>query len=165
MARRRSTEAASPGSYDSLIDAERDVLIQAGRTPNRAALVRALRSAAPDLAPRAASRAVDLFIRRRGGSIPLSSASDDARTGWIDDLLDAERGRAARDDRPVTIRALRRAVRQATPHLTPRARRDALDDYLHRRAGRTPPRRRRLGLALIAAAGLLLIAWLFLRPR
>ena len=165
MARRKEAGGARPSAYDSLIDAERDALIQAGRKPNRADLIRALIEAS-DLSPRAARRAVDSFIDRRGGFIPSRTGADDARTGWIDDLLDAERARAARDDRPVTRQTMIRAVRQASSSLAAREAQAAVDDYLYRRGGRTP-RARRWWLATVGVVAVLIAlamaAWMRLR--
>ncbi len=137
MPRRKRAPATRPSAYDSLIDAERAALIQAGRKANRGELIKALADAA-DLSPKEARRAVAGYIDRRGGSIPSGTATEDARTGWIDDLLDAERLSAARDDRPITSRTLLRAVRLASASLTPREAQAAVADYLHRRGGRLP---------------------------
>ena len=134
----RRPRPTPPGAYDSLIDAEREALLQAGRTPTRADLARALADAAA-LSPREARRAVANFIARRDGIIPATTAADRTRAGWVDDLLDAERLLAARDDRPVTRRTLIRAVHQATA-IAPRDARLAVADYLHRRGGQTPRR-------------------------
>ena len=133
------SDRVRPSAYDSLIDAERDAAIQAGRQPTRNDLIRALLDAS-DLAPRAARRAVDSFIAARGGSIPSNSSLDDTRTGWIDGLLDAERANARRDDRLVTRRTMLRAVRQASPSTSSRDARAAVADYLYRRGGQNPGR-------------------------
>ena len=163
MARRQEAPAPRPSVYHSLIDAERAALIQAGRQPTRHDLTQALIEAT-GLSPREARRAVAHFIDDRGGFVPSTTPATDARTGWIDDLLDAERVRANRDDQPVTPKLLIRAVRQAAD-LSPRAARAAVADYLHRRGGRTP--RRGWGwlvaLALLVAALAATLAWLW--PR
>jgi len=164
MPRRKRAPATRPSAYDSLIDAERAALIQAGRKANRGELIKALADAA-DLSPKEARRAVAGYIDRRGGSIPSGSSLDDARTGWIDDLLDAERLSAARDDRPVTPRTLLRAVRLASASLTPREAQAAVADYLHRRGGRTPSAGR-WRLVVLGTLGLIvaaLTAWRLLR--
>ena len=164
MARRKPTAGARPSTYDSLIDAERDALLQAGRKAGRNDLGRALIDAS-DLSPRDARRAVASFIDRRGGSIPPTSSTEAARTGWIDGLLDAERQSAARDDRPVTRKSLIRAVLQAS-EVSPRDARLAVADYLYRRGGQTP-RSSRWWFALLVVAGLgigALVVWT-LRPR
>jgi len=165
MARRKSAAGVRPSVYDSLIDAERDALIQAGRKANRGELVKALAGIA-DLSAREARRAVAGYIDRRGGSIPSGSSLDDARTGWIDDLLDAERARAARDDQPVTPQSLLRAVQQASA-VPPREAHAAVADYLHRRGGRTPTGSR-WRLVVLGTLGLIvaaLTAWrLLLSP-
>ena len=165
MRRRKDAPPASPGAYDSLIDAERDALLQAGRTPDRATLVRALVDAA-GLSPRDARRAVARFIARRNGVIPAEPTLAPPRSGWIDDLLDAERARAARADQSVTPRTLLRAVRQASPTLSASEARAAVADYLHRRGGHAlrTGRWRRFALALLGLIALGLIAWRLLAP-
>ena len=135
---RRKEAPTRPSAYDSLIDAERDAIIQAGRTPTRPDLKRALIEAA-GLPPKEARRAVDRFIEDRGGFIPATTPTTDARTGWLDGLLDAERARAARDDQAVTPKMMIRAVRQASD-VSPREARAAVADYLYRRGGQTPRR-------------------------
>ncbi len=161
---KRTTHRARPDAYDSLIDAERDALIQAGRKVTRPDLINALVDAS-DLAPREARRAVIGFIDRQGGFIPSGSSLDEPRTGWIDDLLDAERADAARDDRPVTRQTLIKAVRQASG-LTAKQARTAVEDYLHRRGGRTPTNSW-WRIFAIGAVGLLItaavFAWVMLR--
>ncbi len=161
---KRTANRGRPDAYDSLIDAERDALLQSGRKVTRGDLIRALIEAS-DLSPGEARRAVDGFIDRRGGFIPSTSSTDEARTGWIDDLLDAERARAARDDRPMNRQTLIRAVRQAS-ELTPREVRTAVEDYLYRRGGRTPTADRWritaigvIGLAMTA----IFVVWILLR--
>ena len=152
---KRTAHRGHPGAYDSLIDAERDALLQSGRKVGRGDLIKALLGAS-DLSPREARRAVDGFIDRRGGFIPSTSSTDEARTGWIDDLLDAERARAARDDRPTNRQTLIQAVRQAS-ELSPREVRAAVEDYLYRRGGRTPT----AGgwrFILLVAVGLMILA-------
>ena len=165
MVRRREASQPRPSAYDSLIDAERDALLQAGRKPTRGELIRALMGAA-ELSPRDARRAVDGFIDRRGGFIP-SEASTGVPAGWVDDLLDAERARAARDDQSVTPRTLLRAVRLASPSLTPREARAAVADYLYRRGGRTlrPGRWRLFFLAILGLAALGVVANWLLQAR
>lgn len=168
MSRRKESPPASPGAYDSLIDAERDALIQAGRAPDRADLIRALVDAA-GLPAREARRAVDRYVARRNGVIPAEPAHGPPRAGWIDDLLDAERARAARDDQSVTPRTLLRAVRQASPALSPSEARRAVADYLHRRGGHAlrPGRWRVYFLTLLGTAALIaaVLAWLDRTPR
>ncbi len=162
MARRKEAPTR-PSAYDSLIDAERDALIQAGRTPTRPDLTRALIEAT-GLPPKEARRAVDRFIEDRGGFIPATTPTTDARTGWLDGLLDAERARAARDDQTVTPKMMIRAVRQASD-VSPREARRAVADYLYRRGGRTP-RRGRGWLVTVGVVGLLAAvagAWVVLR--
>ena len=153
---RRKEAQARPSAYDSLIDAERDALLQAGGKASRANLIRALTAATADLSARDARRAVDGYIDRRGGFIPSSTTIDDTRTGWIDGLLDAERARAARDDQTVTPRTLLRAVRQASPALPTREARAAVADYLYRRGGRSL-RRGKWRLLVIALVGLVVV--------
>ena len=75
MARRKDAPTR-PSAYDSLIDAERDALIQAGRTPTRHDLTQALIEAA-GLSPREARRAVDDYLYRRGGRTPRTGR------GWL----------------------------------------------------------------------------------
>ena len=172
MARRRDADrddddrdpAESPGAYDSLIDAERDALVQAGRVPTRGDLVRALRGAS-GLPPREARRAVATFIARRGGMIPTGSAAVDDRAGWVDGLLDAERADARRADRAVTRRSMLRTIRQASPGLSARESRAALADYLHRRGGQVPRSGWGRGLAWVAAVLALAALLALLRPR
>lgn len=165
MGRRERVDGPSPGAYDSLIDAERDAIVRAGREPDRAALVRALVDAA-GLPQREARTAVDRFIARRNGIIPTANPDDDARGGWVDDLLDAERARAARDDQSVTPRTLLRAVRQASPTLSAREARAAVADYLHRRGGRAlrAGRWRVFFLAALGLAALTAVAVRLLMP-
>ena len=157
MARRKRTTETRPSAYDSLIDAERDALLQAGRKASRGDLIRALLEAT-DLSAAAARRVVAGYVDRRGGLIPSRPSTDDTRSGWLDDLLDAERVRAARDDQSVTPRTLVRAVRQASPDLTARAARAAVADYLYRRGGRPlrPGKWRLAALILIVVIGLLM---------
>ena len=161
MARRPDTSPTRPSVYHSLIDAERAALILAGRQPTRHDLTQALIEAT-GLPPREARRAVAHFIDDRGGFVPTTTPATDARTGWIDDLLDAERVRATRDDQPITPKLLLRAVRQAAD-LSPRAARLAVADYLHRRGGRTP--RRSWGWLIVIGLGVALVvsAWWFLQ--
>ncbi len=161
---KRTIHRSRPGAYDSLIDAERDALIQGGRKATQADLIKALLEAS-DLSPKEARRAVAGFIERQGGFIPSGSSLDEPRAGWIDDLLDAERANAARDDRPVTRQTLIKAVRQASG-LTAKQARAAVEDYLHRRGGRTPTNGRRW-LVAIGAIGLIVavafVAWVVAR--
>ncbi len=121
-----------PGSYDHLLDAEREVLARTGRGADKIALIRALREASP-ISLRDAKRAVEGYIARRGGRLPAGSDVD-RPGGWIDDLLDAERASARRDDRPINRIMLIKAVREAST-LDHRQAKAAVVDYLARKGG------------------------------
>ncbi len=129
---RDESTGGPPGSYDPLIDAERVALTRAGRQADKIALVRALREASP-MSLRDAKRAVEGYIARRGGRVP-AGPDVDRPVGWIDDLLDAERASARRDDRPITRIMLIRAVREAST-LDLRGAKAAVADYLRRKGG------------------------------
>ena len=160
---RRPEAVTRPSAYDSLIDAERAALIQAGQTPTRHNLTAALIEAT-GLSSREARRAVARFIEDRGGFVPTTTPTTDAQVGWIDGLLDAERANARRDDRLVSRRTMIRAVRQASPTLTARQAHAAVADYLYRRGGRTPRARGRwvVALVLLGLVAILAVTWMLL---
>jgi len=118
------------GAYDHLIDAEREALSRSGRPVARMALVKALREAS-GLGPREARDAVGAYLGRRDGRIP---SGPDRPAGWIDDLLDAERAAALREDRPLTRILLIKALRGASG-LGSRDARRTVEDYLRRKGG------------------------------
>ena len=124
------------GSYDPLIDAEREALARAGGRVNRIALIKALREAT-GLSSRDAKRAVVGYLARRGGKI-ASGVGADRPAGWIDDLLDAERAAATRANRPVTKILLIKALREASG-LGLRPAKEAVEAYLRRRGGEGLP--------------------------
>ena len=161
---RRPEAVTRPSAYDSLIDAERAALIQAGRTPTRHDLTAALIEAT-GLSSREARRAVARFIEDRGGFVPTTTPTTDAQSGWIDGLLDAERANARRDDRLVSRRAMIRTVRQASPNLTARQAHAAVADYLYRRGGRTPRASRAWLVALGLVALLAIVAGVWIMQR
>ena len=117
-----------PGLYDHLIDAEREALARSGRRVDKIALIKALRGATSlDLGD--AKRAVEgYYARREDGSEP----------GWIDDLLDAERASASKEDRPVNKILLIQALREASG-LRLKDARLAVEDYLRRKGGEGLP--------------------------
>src|SRR5580693_3760431 len=124
--------AIETGLYDHLIDAEREALGRSGGKVKKIALIKALREAT-GLGLRDAKLAVEGYLTRRGGS--LSSAPDaDRPIGWIDDLLDAERATASKEDRPINKILLIKALREASG-LGLRPAKDAVEDYLNRRGG------------------------------
>ncbi len=118
------------GAYDHLIDAERDALSRAGKRVDKVPLIKALREAT-GLGLREAKHVVEGYLARRAGG-PAGAVP--APAGWIDDLLDAERKAAARDDRPITKALLIKAVREAS-RLGLREAKAAVDDYLRRKGG------------------------------
>lgn len=125
-----------PGLYDHLIDAEREALGRSGRRVNKIALIKALREAS-GLGLREAKDSVEGYLARRGGFHP-SGAGADRPSGWIDDLLDAERASAAKEDRPVTKILLIKTLREASG-LGLKPAKDAVEDYLRRRGGEDLP--------------------------
>ncbi len=120
------------GSFDSLIDAEREALAREGRPVGKIALIRALREAT-GLGLREAKEAVEGYLGRRAGSTPTATPGG-RPSDWFDDLLDAERKAAAREDRPITRIGLIKALRGASG-LGPGPARRAVEDYLGRRGG------------------------------
>lgn len=141
------------GPYDRLLDAEREALGRDGRKVGKLELTRTLREAT-GLGPADARRAVGLYLARKGGRSP-SGRVGVASSGWIDDLLDAERAEAARGDRPVTRLLLIKALRGASG-LGPRQARRGVEDYLRRRGGQGLPKGSSRGwwalVVLVAAA-------------
>ena len=118
-----------PGLYDHLIDAEREALARSGRRVDKISLIKALR-AATDLGLGDAKRAVEgYYARREDGSEP----------GWIDDLLDAERASASKEDRPLTKLFLIKVLREASG-LRAKDARLAVEDYLKRKGGEGLPK-------------------------
>ncbi len=147
------------GAYDHLIDAERAALAQGGEAPDKAALVRALIEASP-MPPKDARRAVEGYLARRGGHAPAgeSGGTADRDGGWIDDLLDAERASARRDDRPINRVLLVQAVREASS-LDARQAKLAVEDYLARKGGSgLDSGERKLWIALGVFSALLFLA-------
>ncbi len=134
-------------AYDHLIDAERVALGRGGRAVDKIALIKALREAT-GLNLSDAKAAVEGYLARRGSGM----ATGDPRADWIDDLLDAERASAAREDRPVTKITLIKAVREASGLGLAAAKR-AVEDYLRRRGGEGLPAGSggRTGLVVLAA--------------
>jgi ribosomal protein L7/L12 len=125
-----------PGLFDHLIDAERESLALAGRKVYKIALIKALRGAT-GLGLRDAKQAVDWYLARRGGEIPTGPDAD-RLAGWIDDLLDAERAAASKEERPVNKIVLIKALREASG-LGLRPAKIAVEDYLKRRGGENLP--------------------------
>ena len=125
-----------PGSYDHLLDAEREAMIQAGRPVNKIALIKALRGAT-GLRLRDAKRSVEGYLARRGG-LASGGSDPDGSSGWIDDLLDAERAAVSKEDRPVTKILLIKALRGASG-LGLGAAKNAVEDYLRRKGGEGLP--------------------------
>ena len=109
-----------------------------GRPVGKIALIKALRGATGLGPPRGQKRSVEGVPRpaRRPG--PDRSGVSTAPAGWIDDLLDAERALAARDDRPIDKIFLIKAVRKAAG-LGLRESKEAVEDYLRRRGGEDLP--------------------------
>lgn len=122
-----------PGShYDDLIDAERELLSRSGLFVGKIALIKGLREAT-GLGLKDARDAVEGYIARREGRIP--TGPEPLRgPGWIDDLLDAERAAAIRDERPLTRILLIKALRDAS-RLGLKDARLAVEDYLRRKGG------------------------------
>jgi hypothetical protein len=150
------------GSYDPLIDAEREALSRTGGRVHRVALIKAFREAT-GLNLRDAKRAVNGYLARRGGRITSDPVAV-RPAGWIDDLLDAERAAAARDDRTVTKLLLVKALREASGLGQAQARL-AVDHYLKRRGGEGLPSGSRAAwfawlAVLLLAVGAFLI-WAF----
>ena len=131
-----SRSKIEPGLYDHLIDAEREALARAGRRVDKIALVKALRGAT-GLGLRDAKRSVEWYLARRGGQVP-NRPDADRPGGWIDDLLDAERAAATKEDRPVNKILLIKALRDASGLGLAQAKR-AVEDYLRRRGGEGLP--------------------------
>jgi hypothetical protein len=125
-----------PGPYDDLIDAEREALARDGREVGKVALIKALRGAT-GLGLRDAKRSVEGYLARRGGRVPTALEAD-RPSGWIDDLLHAERAAASKEDRPVTKISLIKALREASG-LGLRPAKLAVEDYLRRRGGEGLP--------------------------
>jgi Ribosomal protein L7/L12 C-terminal domain len=128
----RSARKALPGSYDDLIDAERELLSRSGLFVGKIALIKGLREAT-GLGLKDAKDAVEGYIARREGRIP-PYAGPDRPAGWIDDLLDAERASAIREERPLTKILLIKALRDASG-LGLREAKHAVEDYLRRKGG------------------------------
>jgi hypothetical protein len=128
----RSARKAPPGSYDDLIDAERELLSRSGLFVGKIALIKGLREAT-GLGLKDAKDAVEGYIARREGRIPPGPETG-RPAGWIDDLLDAERASAIRDERPITKVLLIKAVRDASP-MSLKDAKLAVEDYLHRKGG------------------------------
>ena len=120
------------GSYDHLLDAEREVLSRGADRVSKIALIKALRDAT-GLSLRDAKRAVENYLARRGGRVDAESTH-----GWIDDLLDAERAAAVKEERPVNRILLIRALRGAAP-LGLKEAKDEVDAYLRRKGGEDLP--------------------------
>jgi hypothetical protein len=128
----RSARKALPGSYDDLIDAERELLSRSGLFVGKIALIKGLREAT-GLGLKDAKDAVEGYIARREGRIPPGPEAD-RPAGWIDDLLDAERASAIREERPLTKILLIKALRDASG-LGLREAKLAVEGYLRRKGG------------------------------
>lgn len=153
-----------PGLYDHLIDAEREAMSRSGGSINKIALIKALREAS-GLGLKQAKETVEGYLNRRGGLLS-SGADTDRAAGWIDDLLDAERAAASKEDRPVNKILLIKALREASG-LGLKPAKDAVEDYLRRRGGEGLPSGSNgmlsaiaLILVVLAVAGVLAVAWL-----
>jgi ribosomal protein L7/L12 len=133
MGDRRKVE---PGLFDHLIDAERESLALAGRKVDKIALIKALRGAT-GLNLSEAKQAVEWYLSRRGGEISTGPDAD-RLAGWIDDLLDAERASASKEERPINKILLIKALREASC-LGLRPAKIAVEDYLKRRGGEGLP--------------------------
>ncbi len=148
-------------AFDHLIDAERATLTQAGQTVNKITLIKALKDAT-GLGLKEAKEAVEGYMARRGGLDPPEGLAN-RPVGWIDDLLDAERAAASKDDRRVTRTLLIKALREASGlRLAPA--RDAVEDYLRRKGGEGLPTGATtswLSLGLLVLAVALFLAWMF----
>ncbi len=149
-----------PGLFDHLIDAEREALVRAEQKVGKIALIKALRQAT-GLSLSEANQAVTVYLAHRGGRI--STRIDHARpANWIDDLLDAERASASREDRPITKILLIKALRDASG-LGLRDAKQAVEEYLGRRGGNDLPtgsaRISLVGLTILAGAIAGAIAW------
>jgi hypothetical protein len=130
------------GSYDHLLDAEREALARSGKRVDKPAsikiaLIKALREAT-GLGLREAKDTVEGYLDRRAGRLP-SGMGVDGPAGSLDDLLDAERAAAAREERPVTKILLIKALRDASPGLGLAQAKRAVEDYLRRRGGEGLP--------------------------
>jgi hypothetical protein len=146
------------GLFDHLIDAEREALARSGRKVGKIDLIKALR-AATGLGLREARRAVEGYLGRRGGSIPSGAAAGQP-LGWIDNLLDAERAAASKEDRPVNKILLIKAL-QGASGLGLREARLSVEDYLRRRGGEGLPSGSNgwlLGFVAIVAIVLIVVA-------
>ena len=150
---------AAAGSYDDLIDAERELLTRSGLFAGKIALIKGLREAT-GLGLKEAKEAVESYIARREGRL-LPSSDPDRPAGWIDDLLDAERAAAARDDRPLTKVLLIKALRDASG-LGLKDAKLAVEDYLRRKGGEGLQSGGGGWLALLWAVLLIAIAAAFL---
>jgi hypothetical protein len=122
--------------YDHLIDAEREALARSGKKVDKIQLIKALRGAT-GLGLAQAKQSVDGYLARRGG-IDRSGSGHDRPTGWIDDLLDAERAAASKDDRSINKIVLIKALREASG-LRLKPAKDAVEDYLRRKGGEDLP--------------------------
>ena len=133
-------EAGQPAGwvdgYDALIDAERATLAQSSRQVNKIALIKALRGAT-SIGLKEAKDAVEGYLARREGLDPPGRFAN-RPAGWIDDLLDAERAAASKEERPVTKILLIKALRSASG-LGLKQAKDAVEDYLRRRGGEDLP--------------------------
>ncbi len=125
-----------PGLFDHLIDAEREALARDGRKVGKIELIKALRQAT-GLGLRDAKQAVEGYLARRGGQVPTGPEAD-RLAGWIDDLLDAERATASKEERPINKILLIKALREASGLGLAQAKR-AVEDYLKRRGGENLP--------------------------
>jgi hypothetical protein len=125
-----------PGHFDHLIDAEREALSRSGAKVGKITLIKALMDAT-GLGLREAKEAVEAYLARRGGQIPTGPEAN-SLGDWIDDLLDAERASASKEDRPITRILLIKALRDASGLSLAQSRR-AVEDYLRRRGGENLP--------------------------
>ena len=152
------------GFYDPLIDAERESLARSGRKVNTIALIKAFRNATGE-GLKESKDAVESYLARRAGQIP-SSPEVDRSDGWIDDLLDAERASASREDRAITKIGLIKALREASKMGLADSKR-AVELYLKRRGGEALPtgsagRSAAMFVVLLLVVGLGVVAWLML---
>ena len=139
-----------PGLYDHLIDAEREALARSGRRVDKISLIKALRGATA-LGLGDAKRAVEWYLARR---------EDGSEPGWIDDLLDAERATASKQDRPVTKILLIKALRDASGLGLAEAKR-AVEDYLRRKGGEGLPSGSNGRIVAIAVIVMIICAMVF----